>query len=74
MTSPTASGMLGVRLFPRTGGHCGVAPALRARTTHSSTDVPIARIFDVEDLTGIFEPASTQSQVPGQEDGPVRRP
>ncbi|MDQ0407237.1 cation:proton antiporter [Streptomyces sp. NPDC000349] len=42
---------------------------------HSSTDVPIARIFDVEDLTGIPEPASTvstQSRVPGREDEPVR--
>ncbi|CAL9467778.1 K(+)_H(+) antiporter NhaP2 [Streptomyces sp. enrichment culture] len=41
---------------------------------HSSTDVPIARIFDVEDLTGIPEPASSaQKRVPSQEEGHVRQ-
>lgn len=41
---------------------------------HSSTDVPIARIFDVEDLTGIPEPATSgQKRVASQEEGHVRQ-
>ncbi|MCZ9338545.1 cation:proton antiporter, partial [Streptomyces sp. TRM76130] len=40
---------------------------------HSSTDVPIARIFDVEDLTGIPEPAdAAQDRVPSQGKSHVR--
>ncbi|MFJ4273520.1 cation:proton antiporter [Streptomyces coelicoflavus] len=41
---------------------------------HSSTDVPIARIFDVEDLTGMPEPASNvQTRESSEDDGRVRR-
>jgi NhaP-type Na+/H+ or K+/H+ antiporter len=37
---------------------------------HSSTDVPIARLFDVEDLAGIPDDAPAKRGVPGGHSGP----